>query len=88
MVDSIDQHCDPGDLEEQDKLLALVIAHVTGSGQELNALHPLFLGKLNLANKGMEVRDEAGHHRLQPGIGRMRHGIQHIQSRPLEVNRS
>ena len=75
MIDSIDQHCDPCNIREQDKLLALIVAHVTGPGQELDTLRPFFLGEFDLANKSMEVRDETGHHLLQPGIGRLRHGV-------------
>ena len=78
MVDGIDQHRDSQYVREQDKFLALVVAHLTRPGQELYPLHPLFRGELNLANKGVQVVDEAGHDLLEPGVGRVRHAIQHI----------
>ncbi len=78
MIDSIDQHRNPGNVGEQDELLALLIAHVTSSGQEFNPQRPFFLGELNLAHKGVDVRDEAGHDLLQPGVRCVYHAVQHI----------
>src|SRR5713101_6014712 len=83
MIDGIDQHRDPGNVGEQDELLAPLIAHVTSSGQELNPQCPFFLGELNLAHKGVNVGDEAGHYLLQPGIGCVYHAVQHILSNLL-----
>ena len=78
MIDSVDQHRYSGDVGEQNKLLALVVAHLTRSGQELNTQCPFFLGEFDLTNKIMEMGDEAVHHLLQPGIGRLRHTVQYI----------
>ncbi len=78
MIDSVDQHRYAGNIGEQNKLLALLIAHLAGSGQELNRQCPFFLGKFDLTNKSVEMSDEAGHHLLQSEIRRLRHAVQYI----------
>ena len=78
MIDGIDQHRYSTDVGEQDEFLALLVAHVTRPGQELDPQCPFFLGEFDLTNESMKVGDEAGHHFLQPGIGCLRHAVQHI----------
>src|SRR5690348_11208619 len=44
MIDGVDQHRYTCDIGEQNKLLALLVAHMTGAGQKLNSRCPFVLG--------------------------------------------
>ncbi|MCY1366597.1 hypothetical protein D9M69_535010 [compost metagenome] len=71
------QHRQTQRVGQQDELLALVIALLAGGREEFNALHPLGLGQLHLARKGVQVLHQAGHDLLQARIGRVREARDH-----------
>ena len=69
MVDRIDQHGDAERVRQQDEFLALVVAHVAGAGQELDAVFPFLLGRPDLAHEGMEMTHQRLAHLLDARIG-------------------
>jgi hypothetical protein len=68
VVERHHHHRQPQHVGEQDELLALVVAHFAGGGQELDALEPLFLGQVDLARERVQVLHQALHQLLEAGI--------------------
>ncbi len=71
MVDRVDQHGDAERVGQQDELLALVVAHVPGAGQEIDAVFPFLLGRADLADEGMKVAHQRFADLLDARIGRV-----------------
>jgi hypothetical protein len=59
MVQRDGQHRQPERIRQQDELLPLAVALLAGSGQELDAAHPLGFSQLHLAREIVQVRTNA-----------------------------
>ncbi len=71
------QHGQTKGVAKQDELLTLVIAHLAGGRQKLNAFHPFGFGQLYLTGKGMKVLHQGCQDFFQASIGRARKARNH-----------
>src|SRR6266496_2814829 len=55
MVDGIDQHGDAERIRQQDEFLPLVVAYMSGTGQEIDAGFPFRLRRFDLPDEGMQM---------------------------------
>src|SRR6266436_7144533 len=77
MVDRIDQHGDAERVGQQDEFLALVVAHVAGASEEVDAVFPFLLGRAHLAHEGMEVPHQRVADLFDARIGRALDPLEH-----------
>ncbi len=84
MIDRVDQHGDAERIRQQDEFLALVVAHVAGAGQEIDAVFPFLLGRAHLAHECMEVPHQRVADLFDARIGRALDPLEHrIRDRVL-----
>jgi hypothetical protein len=55
MIDRVHQHGDAERVRQQDEFLALVVAHMAGAGEKIDAVFPFLLGRAYLTYEGMQV---------------------------------
>src|SRR4029079_14274489 len=85
VVDEIHQHRDAERVRYEDELLALVVAHVAGVGEEFDSRHPLVRRRAHFAHEGVQVLDQARHHFLEARIFRVLDPAQHFGDERLFV---
>ena len=61
MVDTVHQHADADDVGGQDEFLPLVGREFSGAGQPFDGGHPFLLGRLDVPDERMQVRDQRLH---------------------------
>ena len=80
VIEQINHHRNPQRVGEQDELLPLVAAHLTGFGQDFDRLEPLRLGQLHLLDEGVQMADQAQYDLAQARVGRPGKPRQHFGS--------
>ena len=68
VVDDLDERRHAEGVGQEDELLTSVVAHLTGAGEEVDALEPLVAGEVHLGHKRMEVLDRRLADLADPGI--------------------
>lgn len=58
MVDGVDQHRHAERIRQQDEFLTVVVAHLSGTRQEIDPGFPFRLGRFDLPDEGMQVADQ------------------------------
>ncbi len=68
ITNKVGHHGDAHGVGEEDKLLAAVVAHVAGLGEEIDSLPPFCLGELHVLQERVDVFDETLHDLFQARI--------------------
>jgi hypothetical protein len=77
MIDAVDQHADADDVGRQDEFLPLVVRHFSRARQPFDRRHPFLLGRLDIADEGMQMLDHRLHDLAESWIGHRLPAIEH-----------
>jgi hypothetical protein len=69
MVDRINEHADAKHIGRENEFLALIAAHLAGAREPIDRRRPFRLGRLDLADEGVKMRDQRRHDLAQTRIG-------------------